>query len=106
MVACLWYVVLPYVFDEFSRMVSLLSNYATHRLDVNYLPREVHDFLLQYIDVERIAGLLSKEQWMKLISGFASVGNLSALAFQSNLPPSTIMPPSDEPCPPRNFVAE
>ena len=68
LVAFCW-VVLPYVFDEFSRMVSLLSNYATHRLDVNYLPREVHDFLLQYIDVERIAGLLSKEQWMKLISG-------------------------------------
>ena len=61
LVAFCW-VVLPYVFDEFSRMVSLLSNYATHRLDVNYLPREVHDFLLQYIDVERIAGLLSKEQ--------------------------------------------
>ena len=30
-------------------------------------------------------------------SGFAIVGYLSALAFQSNLPPSTITPPRLEP---------
>ena len=33
-------------------------------------------------------------------------GKRAALAAQSNLPPSTITPPIDVPCPPMNFVAE
>ncbi|MGN0213366.1 MAG: AI-2E family transporter [Muribaculaceae bacterium] len=62
----LW-LLLPYVYDEVSSMVILLGEYTTRRLDVQYMPREIHDFVVQYIDTERIANLLSKEQWMKLI---------------------------------------
>ena len=38
--------------------------------------------------------------------GSTSHGNLSAAPTQSNLPLSTITPPSVVPCPPMNLVAE
>lgn len=63
------WLLLPYIVDEVSGMVNLLAEYTRKRLDVRFLPREVHDFVLQYVDAERIANMLSKEQWMKLIGG-------------------------------------
>ena len=64
----LWFL-LPYIVDEVSGMVNLLTEYTKKRLDVRFLPRELHDFIVENIDADRISGLLSKEQWVKVISG-------------------------------------
>ncbi len=61
------YVLLPYIYDETSRMVAMLGEYTSKRLDVKYLPPEVVEFLRQHVDVNEIVNLLSKEQWMKLV---------------------------------------
>ena len=62
------YVLLPYIYDETSHMVVMLGEYASKRLDINYLPPEVLEFIRQYVDVNAIVNLLSKEQWMNLAS--------------------------------------
>ena len=62
------YVLLPYIYDETSHMVVMLGEYASKRLDINYLPPEVLEFIRQYVDVNAIVNLLSKEQWMNLVS--------------------------------------
>ncbi len=62
------YVLLPYIYDETSHMVVMLGEYASKRLDINYLPPEVLEFIRQYVDVNVIVNLLSKEQWMNLVS--------------------------------------
>lgn len=62
------YVLLPYIYEETSHMVVMLGEYASKRLDINYLPPEVLEFIRQYIDVNAIVNLLSKEQWMNLAS--------------------------------------
>ncbi|MGN1266153.1 MAG: AI-2E family transporter [Muribaculaceae bacterium] len=62
------YVLLPYIYDETSHMVVMLGEYASKRLDINYLPPEVLEFIRQYVDVNEIVNLLSKEQWMNLAS--------------------------------------
>ncbi|MGM9802572.1 MAG: AI-2E family transporter [Muribaculaceae bacterium] len=63
------WLVMPYIYEEVSKMVVMLTEYTTKRLDVQYLPKEVHDLVVKYVDVERLAGLLSREQWLKLIEG-------------------------------------
>lgn len=65
--AILW-LLLPYIVDEVSGMVNMLAEYTRKRLDVRFLPPEVHDFVVKYIDADKIANMLSKEQWMKLVS--------------------------------------
>ena len=62
------YVLLPYIYEETSHMVVMLGEYASKRLDINYLPPEVLEFIRQYVDVNAIVNLLSKEQWMNLAS--------------------------------------
>ncbi|MGN0230052.1 MAG: AI-2E family transporter [Muribaculaceae bacterium] len=61
------YVLLPYIYDETGRMVAMLGEYTSKRLDVKYLPPELVEFLRQHVDVNEIVNLLSKEQWMKLL---------------------------------------
>lgn len=61
------YLLLPYIYDETGRMVAMLGEYTSKRLDVKYLPPELVEFLRQHVDVNEIVNLLSKEQWMKLL---------------------------------------
>ena len=61
------YMLLPYIYDETGRMVAMLGEYTSKRLDVKYLPPELVEFLRQHVDVNEIVNLLSKEQWMKLL---------------------------------------
>lgn len=64
--------VIPYIVDEASTMATMLTEYAKSNIKVPYIPAEVHDFIRQYVDLDNIATMLSKEQWMKLANQLAS----------------------------------
>ncbi|MBO4871298.1 MAG: AI-2E family transporter [Muribaculaceae bacterium] len=67
----LW-LLIPYLIDEVSDMAKMLTAYAKSSLNVPFVPAAIHDYVRQYVDVEQLYSLLSKEQWMKLINQVAT----------------------------------
>lgn len=67
----LW-LLIPYLVDEISEMAKMLTTYAKSSFSVPYIPAAVHDYIRQYVDVQQIYSLLSKEQWMKLANQVAT----------------------------------
>ncbi len=71
-IAGLCWLIIPYLVDEFGTMSKQLAAYAKSSLNVPYIPVEINDFIQQYIDVEKINEIFSKQQWMDLINKAAS----------------------------------
>ena len=67
----LW-LLIPYLIDEVTDMAKMLTAYAKSSLNVPFVPAAIHDYVRQYVDVEQLYSLLSKEQWMKLINQVAT----------------------------------
>ncbi len=59
----------PYIYEEVSAMVEMLTRYATSRIDIKGLPVVVLDFVRNHVDVDQLVDILSKEQWMELFNG-------------------------------------
>lgn len=74
-VGVLWFVLwllIPYLIDEVTEMAKMLTTYAKSSFSVPYIPAAVHDYIRQYVDVQQLYTLLSKEQWMKIINQVAT----------------------------------
>ncbi len=70
LIAC-GYLLFPIIINELVDVTQMLQSYST--LNENpYLPKEVHDFLREYINFGFISSLLSKEQWLELIKNAIS----------------------------------
>ena len=67
----LW-LLIPYLVDEVSDMAKMLTKYAKSSFNVPFIPAAVHDYIRQYVDVQQLYTLLSKEQWMKIINQVAT----------------------------------
>ena len=67
----LW-LLIPYLIDEVTDMARMLTKYAKSSFSVPLIPAAVHDYIRQYVDVQQLYTLLSKEQWMKLINQVAT----------------------------------
>ena len=67
----LW-LLIPYLIDEIGEMAKMLTAYAKSSFEVPYIPAAVHDYVRQYVDVQQIYTLFSKEQWMKIINQVAT----------------------------------
>ncbi len=67
----LW-LLIPYLVDEVGEMARMLTKYAKSSFNVPLIPAAVHDYIRQYVDVQQLYTLLSKEQWMKLINQLAT----------------------------------
>lgn len=67
----LW-LLIPYLYAESERMVIMLGEYVKAQLNVPYLPAAIHEFVKQYIDIEYIQSLLSREQWISLLTEAAN----------------------------------
>lgn len=63
----LW-LLIPYIYSEAHDMVLMLGDYAKAQLSVPYLPAAVHDFIRDNIDINWLQSLLTREQWVNLIS--------------------------------------
>ena len=65
------YLLFPLIVNELVDVTQMLKSYST--LNENpYLPKEIHDFLREYINFGFISSLLSKEQWLELIKNAIS----------------------------------
>lgn len=67
----LW-LLLPYLYDESERMVLMLTEYVQAQLNVPYLPAAIHEFVKDYIDLDYLQSLLTREQWMSLLTEAAN----------------------------------
>lgn len=67
----LW-LLIPYLYDESHRMVVMLTEYVQSQLNVPYLPAAIHEFVKQYIDLDFIRSLLTREQWISLLTEAAN----------------------------------
>ena len=62
----------PYIYNEISEMVAILTQYTEKQMQLPYLPVEVQKFVRNYIDISYISGMLTKDQWINLITQTAS----------------------------------
>lgn len=67
----LW-LLIPYLVDEITDMAKMLTTYAKSSFNVPFIPAAVHDYIRQYVDVQQLYTLLSREQWMKLANQVAT----------------------------------
>lgn len=63
----MWLMV-PYLYNETHDMIAMLGDYAKAQLNVPYLPSAIHDFIRDNIDIDYLRSLLTREQWMNLLS--------------------------------------
>lgn len=63
---------IPYLVSETHEMTQMLRHYASTKIQIPYLSDNIHSFLRNNIDFDRISRLLSKEEWKDLIKSTIS----------------------------------
>ncbi len=66
-VGVLCWLLIPYLVEECSAMTKIIRDYATSQIQIPYISKEIHDFIRQNVDFDKIGRLLSREQWWELI---------------------------------------
>lgn len=64
----------PYIINEAAEMGVMLKRYAATTMDTPYLPPEVHEFLKDNLDFNKISALFTPEEWKEIISEAVSSG--------------------------------
>lgn len=64
----LFWLIIPYLIDEFGAMSKQLAAYAKSSLKIPYVPAEINEFIQRYIDLEKINEIFSKQQWMEIVN--------------------------------------
>lgn len=67
LVGVLCWLLIPYLIQECSEMTKVVKDYASSQIQIPYLSKEIHQFIRDNIDFEKISRLLSREQWMEII---------------------------------------
>ena len=62
----LGWLLLPRIFDEIVTVGQLFNDYATSKGSA-YIPQAVHDFVMKYVDIKKIASMLTTEQWSEIV---------------------------------------
>lgn len=62
------YFIIPSVFDEISQMRILIDRYGSTRRMIPFVPREVHDYIMQYINTENLDSLLTESHIETLLN--------------------------------------
>ncbi len=65
--ALLCWIFIPYLVQECSAMGVLIRDYATSKIQIPYISTEIHSFIRENVDFDKISRLLSREQWVDLI---------------------------------------
>ena len=71
LVGAFW-LLIPYLVDEFTSMGHMLTAYARSSFNIPYVPSVIHDYIREYLDIDQITSWLSKEQGMKVINQVAT----------------------------------
>ncbi len=61
------YFFIPYIIEECMQMADMIRSYATHQIQIPYISEQIHTFIRENVDFDRIASMLSSEQWIELI---------------------------------------
>lgn len=62
----LWFFV-PYIVKECSQMTELVRAYASEQIQLPYISESIHRFIIENVDFNRLARMLSREEWIDLI---------------------------------------
>lgn len=65
------YFVVPMIFDEFSQVSAIFSQYASSE-NVTMLSAGLHDFIRDHIDFKQISTILSRQDWSAIIDAMLS----------------------------------
>ena len=65
----LW-LLIPYVYAECEAMVGMFKAYAEAKFDVPYLPKAIHDFIIE--NINQLTSLFTREEWINLFKSAAS----------------------------------
>ena len=57
----------PYLISECASMAAMLRKYATTQIDIPYISQNIHNFIKENIELDKISDLLSKDEWKALI---------------------------------------
>lgn len=58
---------IPYIVSEVSQMADMFAQYTQNRESVQYLPPEIHELIVKYINFESIKNMLTQEQMMSIV---------------------------------------
>lgn len=61
-------VFIPYIINEAAQMGDLLKRYASATMNTPYLPPEIHEFLKENLDFNRISKLFTPEEWKEILT--------------------------------------
>lgn len=58
---------IPYIVSEVSQMADMFAQYTQNRESVQYLPPEIHELIVKYINFESIKNMLTQEQILSIV---------------------------------------
>ncbi len=58
---------IPYIVSEVSQMADMFAQYTQNRESVQYLPPEIHELIVKYVNFEAIKNMLTQEQMMSIV---------------------------------------
>ncbi|MDE6637066.1 MAG: AI-2E family transporter [Muribaculaceae bacterium] len=67
LVGILCWILIPYLVEECSEMALIIKEYASSQIQIPYISKDIHDFIRDNVDFDKIGKLLSREQWWELI---------------------------------------
>ncbi len=67
LVGILCWIFIPYLIEECTEMGKIIREYASSQIQIPYISKEIHDFIRNNVDFDKISRLLSREQWWELI---------------------------------------
>lgn len=66
------YLLYPLIVSEVREMIDMLRQYSQMNTNGKYISEAVHEFIRKHIDVEDVSKLLTREEWMNIISTTAN----------------------------------
>lgn len=67
LVGTLCWILVPYLVEECREMTNIVKDYAASNIQIPYISKDIHDFIRENVDFDKISRLLSREQWIDLI---------------------------------------
>ena len=61
-----WFFI-PYIVKECQQMTEVVRAYASEQIHLPYISESIHRFILENVDFNRLARMLSREEWIALI---------------------------------------
>lgn len=80
------YVLVPLIIAEVNELIEMLRQYNQMNTNGKYLSETIHEFIREYVNVEDLSKLLTREQWVNFISTTANntwsfVGSTLSMLF-------------------------